>query len=289
MPTKIEWTEETWNPIVGCRKCSPGCENCYAERMARRLAGIEIAQESDGRKYKYRGVVSDGGWNGRIVVDFKLFDNEKAFNPFLLKKPSKIFVVSMGDLFFEGIKFSYINDIIEIQRQAPQHKYILLTKRPGRALKFQKLYGAFDKNIWIGVTVCNQDEANEKIGLLKKCDASIKFLSIEPILGEIDLKMNHRGRPLISGIDWVIVGGENGPGARPLNPEWVESLKNQCADFGVPFFFKSWGQYKYFKSQIPAGERNSIGEYNSIRVGKNVSGHLIDGKEYREYPREKTL
>lgn len=249
MGTKIEWTEETWNPIVGCSKCSPGCENCYAERMANRLAGSALkkkpAVDVTRGIGRYVSVVGpDGKWNGSTAIDdSKNMDGEgELYKPLRMKKPRRIFVVSMGDLFHENNSDQDIGDIYLIQECAPQHTYIWLTKRINRALEWHKKVKKEENikgnnwkwpdNIWLGVTVCDQEEANLKIPVLIDIPAAVLFVSIEPMLGAIDLPL--------SGLDWVIAGSESGPVRRNVPFEYFCSLKNQCVNANVPFFFKQF-------------------------------------------------
>jgi len=209
--SKIEWTDITWNPVTGCSKISPGCKNCYAESMSKRLQGM-------GQK-KYE--------NG-----FEVCCHHDELNRDFGKKPKKIFVCSMSDLFHEEVKFSFIWQIFRVIRANPIHTFQILTKRPRRMVKFlQKFQDEFiPENSWIGVTAENQEIFDERVYELASIDINRKFISIEPMLGEIKL---HGGV-----IDWVIVGGETGPKARLMNPDWARSVRDQCKEFGIPFFFK---------------------------------------------------
>lgn len=210
--TTIEWTETTWNPLTGCTKTSPGCKYCYAERMALRLRAM-------GQPH-YR--------NG-----FHLTLHEDALEqPLSWKKPQIVFVNSMSDLFHEEVPFEFIQRVFDVMSRASWHTFQVLTKRSER-LRDLSVEIDWPSNVWMGVSIESQDytfRANH----LRETKAQVKFLSMEPLLGpitELDL----------SGIDWVIVGGESGPGARPLCKEWVVSIRNQCLERGVPFFFKQWG------------------------------------------------
>lgn len=250
--SKIEWTEATWNPIVGCSKVSPGCQNCYAERMATRL--IAMGQE------KYRGTVASGKWTGVINFDERVLEE-----PLRRKKPTRYFVNSMSDLFHENIPHQSILKILAVIAASPQHTFQILTKRPQRMLKFftitsiqEQLVDALEvlaaKNgwchahddfawplphLWLGVSAENQKTANKRIPYLLSIPAAVRFLSCEPLLGPIDLK-----KASFENVDWVIIGGESGPGARPLHPDWVLSLRDQCQASKIPFFFKQWGAFK---------------------------------------------
>ena len=208
----IEWTDATWNPVTGCSKISPGCKNCYAERMANRLKAM-------GQK-NYR--------NGFEVT----LQPHMLELPLHWKTPKRIFVNSMSDLFHVDVPLSYIKDVFDVMRRANWHQFQVLTKRAERIgdlspkLKWQP-------NIWMGVSVENE-EYLYRIEHLRKTRAHVKFVSLEPLLGPLP-KMN------LGGIDWAIVGGESGPGARPMNPDWVTDIRDQCAKASVAFFFKQWG------------------------------------------------
>ncbi len=208
----IEWTGSTWNPITGCVKISPGCTHCYAERMAKRLQAMGQPNYANG---------------------FKLAMHEHALElPLQWKKPQTIFVNSMSDLFLKDVPVEFIKRVFHVMGQARQHTFQVLTKRADR---LYVLSGElpWTPNIWMGVTVENSDYSH-RIDHLRQTGAYLKFLSIEPLLGRIP-NLN------LDGIDWVIVGGESGPGARPMKPEWVMDIRNQCKRAGVPFFFKQWG------------------------------------------------
>lgn len=230
--SKIEWTEETWNPITGCTKCSPGCLHCYAERFAIRL------QAMGNTRY-------ENGFN--VTVHRDLFAR-----PLSWTKPKMIFVNSMSDLFHEDVSDNDILDLFAIMNQAAWHKFQILTKRADRLLELSDRINWTD-NIWMGVSVENQD-AVDRCEKLKQTSARIKFVSAEPLLesiADIDLV----------GIDWLIVGGESGPGSRPMKEEWVKELRDKALASNVAFFFKQWG-----------GTR------------KKEAGSLLEGKYYKEYP-----
>jgi len=210
--SSIEWTEATWDPVTGCSKISPGCKHCYAERMAKRLQAM--------------GQPNYGG-------GFELALHEKALElPLMWKKPQTIFVNSMSDLFHEDVPVRFIRKVFRIMEQAHWHRFQILTKRSERVLELNpKLSWNF--NIWMGVSVESQ-EYTFRIDHLRKVGAVIKFISFEPLLGPI--------RPLnLRGIHWVIVGGESGPQARPMDACWAVDIRNQCQRMKVPFFFKQWG------------------------------------------------
>jgi protein gp37 len=210
--TRIEWTETTWNPTTGCSKISEGCSNCYAERMAFRLNAMGSE--------KYRN-------NFRLTLHPELIDEPKGW-----KTPRTIFVNSMSDLFHELIPFEFIQKVFQTMNECPQHTFQVLTKRAQKLFEYDdRLH--WTKNIWMGVTVESKLHVN-RIEALRHSGALVKFLSIEPLLSEIK-NLN------LSGIDWVIVGGESGPGARPMKESWVLDIKAMCKDQNVPFFFKQWG------------------------------------------------
>jgi protein gp37 len=210
--SSIEWTESTWNPLTGCTKISPGCKHCYAERMALRLQAMG--------QHNY-------------VNGFELTLHDDALElPLRWKKPQTIFVNSMSDMFHAEVPAEFIIRAFEVMRLASWHRFQVLTKRSERLLSLNKQL-PWAENIWMGVSVEN-GVYTDRIDDLRRTGAAIKFLSLEPLLGPLD------GLSL-DGIDWVIVGGESGPGARPMKPEWVTSIRVQCVEANVPFFFKQWG------------------------------------------------
>jgi protein gp37 len=228
----IEWTQATWNPVTGCTKISEGCYHCYAERMAKRLQAMGQGNYSNGFK---------------ITIHPHLLEA-----PLSIKKPQYIFVNSMSDLFHEDVPLSFILQVFHTMQQTSLHRFQVLTKRTERLVELAPLLNWPD-NVWMGVTVENSSYL-ERIDHLRNVPAKIRFLSLEPLLGpmhNLDL----------SSIHWVIVGGESGPGARPMNAEWVYDIQQQCQDVRVPFFFKQWGGYP-----------------------KKKAGRLLSGKEYNEMP-----
>lgn len=238
--TKIEWTDKTWNPITGCTKVSAGCMNCYAEVMSIRLK----AMGTD--KYK----------NGFSLT----LHEEYLSEPLKWKKPHTIFVCSMSDIFHEKVPFEFVDKIIDIIKQTPQHNYQILTKRAKRMNKYFE-GKIIPQNIWLGVTV-DVSASKTRIDSIRNLNASIKFLSCEPLLedlGELNLEK----------IDWVIVGGESGSKARPMKEEWVLSIKEQTEEQGSAFFFKQWGTW--------GGD--------GIKRNKKANGKLINGKVYQEMPK----
>lgn len=212
--TKIEWTESTWNPSIGCSKVTVGCKNCYAEVMARRLQAMAMPGYENG-------------------FAFKILP-ERLIHPLSIKKPTKFFVNSMSDLFHEKMPFDFLDKIFDIIKQTPQHNYQILTKRE----KIMKNYFSDRKvpdNVWLGVTV-EHAKTKYRIDFLREIEAKIRFLSIEPLIddvGELDL----------TDIHWVIAGGESGICARPMNPQWLINVQRQCEEKQVAFFFKQWGTW----------------------------------------------
>jgi protein gp37 len=208
----IEWTESTWNPVTGCTKISPGCDHCYAERLALRLQAMGQPNYADGF---------------RLTVQEHMLEL-----PLRWKLPQVIFVNSMSDLFHKDVPAEYIERVFDVMRRASQHRFQVLTKRSQRLARLSSKL-SWQPNIWMGVSVESQ-EYTFRIDHLRETEARIKFLSLEPLLGPLT-KLN------LEGIDWVIVGGESGPGARVMRREWVLDIRDQCKDAGVPFFFKQWG------------------------------------------------
>ena len=238
MATKssIEWTESTWNPLTGCNKISPGCKHCYAERMAKRLHAMGQLNYANG---------------------FKLTLHPQSLEiPLSWKKPQMIFVNSMSDLFHKDVPVDFIQQVFDVMRRADWHTFQVLTKRAERLLEIDPQID-WPSNVWMGVSVENQDY-KYRIDLLRQTHAKIKFLSLEPLLGPLP-RLN------LKGINWVIVGGESGPGARPILEEWVIDIRDQCKAKRVPFFFKQWGG-----------------------VQKKRAGRLLQGEIYNQMP-EQTL
>jgi protein gp37 len=208
----IEWTDATWNPITGCTKISPGCKHCYAERMSNRLLAM-------GQKNYANGFA--------LTLQPRMLEH-----PLHWRKPRRIFVNSMSDLFHVDVPVEYIQQVFDVMRRAHWHQYQVLTKRSERLLELSPSL-AWQPQIWAGVSVENEDYL-ERIDHLRRTGAHVKFLSIEPLLGPL--------RNLdLTGIDWVIVGGESGPGARALDPSWVREIRDRCLESNVRFFFKQWG------------------------------------------------
>lgn len=217
--SSIEWTEATWNPVTGCTKVSPGCDHCYAERMANRLQAMGNAN--------YR--------NGFEVTP----QPQMLERPLQWKRPRRIFVNSMSDLFHRDVDEGYIQQVFDVMRRASWHEFQVLTKRAQRLERLDHVIDWPD-NVWMGVSV-EDDDRKFRIDSLRATGATVKFLSLEPLLGPLaDLDL--------TGIDWVIVGGESGPGARPMDEDWVMDIKRQCEAAGVAFFFKQWGGFNKKKA-----------------------------------------
>ena len=238
--TKIEWTERTWNPVTGCTKLSPGCKHCYAETMARRLTAMGAS-----------------GYERGFEVTLH---PDRLEWPLERRAPTVWFVNSMSDLFHEDVPDSFIDRVLDTIRRSPQHTYQILTKRAGRLPSF---FAGRDvpSNVWLGVSVEDRKYGVPRIEHLRQVAAGVRFLSIEPLLqdvGELDL----------GGIHWVIVGGESGPRARPMKPEWVQNVKRQCDAAGAAFFFKQWGAWG------ADGRRRS----------KAANGRELEGRTWNSYP-----
>lgn len=215
--TKIEWTDATWNPVRGCTKISPGCKHCYAETFAERFRGVK------GHPY-------ERGFELRLVP-------EKLLEPFSWSSPAMVFVNSMSDLFHEGVPDEYVIQVARVMMRADWHTYQVLTKRSerlSRMLKGGLKFATGTSHIWWGVSVEDMKYGVPRIEHLRRTPAEVKFLSIEPLLEDL-------GCVDLTDIDWVIVGGESGPGARPMEENWVQNVLSQCRKYDVPFFFKQWG------------------------------------------------
>ena len=289
--SKIEWCERTWNPIVGCQKVSPGCANCYAEKMAQRLRKMEYLPQ-------YRYITEDKGWTGRYGSNLT--------SKRLPTKPSVIFVCSMSDLFYDGIATPIVHEIYSIMAEQPQHTFIVCTKRPERIIPVLYDSGYLQKgesldNVWHLTSVENQEWADKRIPEL--CELAMYGpwklgLSIEPMLGSINWNtiLPPRGRWLTTYIWWrdyisqIIVGGESGPKARPMHPDWARSIRDQCAAAGVPFFFKQWGEWLPSDQFSPHAPDKMLGykghnfndEDSTYKIGKKKAGRLLDRKEHNE-------
>lgn len=253
--SNIEWTEATWNPVTGCSKVSPGCANCYAEALTKRYSG------------RPGWPATFLPWTPENAVENVVLHPERLDAPLRWKKPRRVFVNSMSDLFHEQVSDEFIAEVFAIMARAPRHTFQILTKRPERMLAFcsreahwwgnkagiahRADYGYPLPNVWLGVSVENQHWADERIPLLLETPAAVRFISAEPLLGSVDLPIGRASSRCECGeirqncgchsLDWVIVGGESGPGHRPFDPEWARSLRDQCAAAGVALFVKQLG------------------------------------------------
>ncbi len=237
--TKIEWTDRTWNPVTGCTKLSTGCAHCYAETMANRLQAMGVTKYANGFT--------------------PTMHQASLCEPIKWKKPHTIFVCSMADLFHNEVLFDFIDSVMNTIRQTPQHRYQILTKRAERMVEY---FSQTDipKNVWLGVTV-ESPSVKHRIESLRSLQASIRFLSCEPLVEDI-------GTLDLSGIDWVIVGGESGARARPMKPEWVRSILQQADEQGAAFFFKQWGTWGS----------------DGVKRNKKANGKALDGKIIQMMP-----
>lgn len=292
--TSIEWTDQTWNPVTGCDKVSPGCDNCYAEGIAHRFAGTPQFPNGFGVTLR----------------------PERLSEPLHWRKPRRVFVNSMSDLFHADIPDEFIAKVFVTMARAPRHTFQILTKRPGRMRSLladdpQKLLEAladeemaaalYDApwplpNVWLGVSAEDQKWARVRIPVLLDTPAAVRFVSAEPLLGPLDLKMwleNDPGKFVVPPLDWVIVGGESGRGSRPMHPGWVRTIRDQCTESGVAFLFKQWGEYVTPNQMTEDAFRGWDIEHGSgetrdayWRVGKKTAGRELDERTWDEYPTE---
>lgn len=322
--TTIEWTDETWNPTVGCTRVSPGCDNCYAIRVAARHLdeshyGLTTVPK---RVTATKNTAPD--WTGEVRCL-----PDRLETPLRWRKPRRVFVDSMSDLFHPAVPEAFIARVFAVMALTPQHTYQVLTKRPQRMAEllssgwsnhgvrsFESLaehhVGDWNsdyevhwplKNVWLGVSVENQRYADLRIPHLLATPAAVRFLSCEPLLGPVDLRGMAAPawtRGMVGRIaDWCIVGGESGPGARPMHPQWARDLRDQCTAAGVPFFFKQWGEwvpeghsaYGFGRSEPEPVERipEGWGTYVPMqRVGKKAAGRELDGRTWDEMPERVT-
>jgi len=285
--TAIEWTDETWNPVTGCDRVSPGCDNCYALTLAKRLKGMGQP------KYQRDGDPRTSGPGFGLTIHPDALEQ-----PARWRKPRRVFVNSMSDLFHPGVPDGFIGEVWDVMASTPWHTYQVLTKRPQRMAKalgpdgcgFYQRTGPVpcpQRNVWLGTSI-ESDRYAFRADHLRNTPAAVRFLSLEPLLGplpSLDL----------TGIDWVIVGGESGPGARPMHPDWVRDIRDRCVDAGVAFFFKQWGNYQPLLDYLTAGggcpvpmvelptpDGSRRGEM--ARVGKKAAGRELDGRTWDEMP-----
>jgi protein gp37 len=258
MSSKIEWTDETWNPVTGCTEVSPGCDHCYAKTFAER----------------WRGTAGHHFENG---FDLTLRP-ERLDQPMKWRRPRRVFVNSMSDLFHVGVPSGFIGAVFHTMCVAEEHTFQILTKRPERMRRVVPEYYASRRgdnplrNVWLGVSVESNDYA-WRVDMLRETPAAVRFLSIEPMLGPID-------KVSFEGIDWVIVGGESGHGARPMNPAWVRDVRDRCVAAGIPFFFKQWGEHTPHAWTLDGTDFPN----NMARVGKARAGRELAGRTWDEFP-----
>lgn len=288
--TTIEWTDYTWNPVTGCKKVSQGCKNCYAETIANRFWGDRKFTDVQMHPERFDQIRMNGKkWDGK-----------------------KVFVCSMSDLFHPHVPFNFIADVFREFWYLPNTTFQILTKRPDIALDFFKSQANDLKfimpmdNVWIGTSCEDQATANERIQLLLQIPAAVRFLSCEPLLGPLDIAKwltpqwceytdGSRQCFQLPAINWVIAGGESGHGARPMHPDWVRSLRDQCASANVPFFFKQWGEWvdnqNMPREYVSGNYKQHVFNDNTVsavevwKVGKSKSGNVLDGKQHLEFPK----
>jgi protein gp37 len=310
MGTKIEWAEETWNPVVGCTKVSEGCANCYAETMACRLKGMSRAKrqrgQAPGKLEHYERVITDGHWSGVELVP------EALEEPLHWREPRKVFVCSMSDLFHPDVPFEYIDRVLAIIQTARTHTFMFLTKRPDRMEEYFSRLRGEERHAWmeyayyqldihppraswwplpnlvLGATVENQDMADERVPILLSVDANRHFVSLGPLLGPIILQepwqlvSDHVRRDWLHSpgsrtLDLVIVEGETGHNARPIHPDWVRNIRDQCVRTETNFFFKKWGD-----SPDPAAFQSTPKVNASTQYPHG--GRMLDGREWNQFP-----
>lgn len=290
--SKIEWTDASWNPIRGCSLVSAGCTNCYAMRVAHRLKS-------------YRGLtrMTEHGpvWTGQVRLVPELLDQ-----PLRWKRPRRIFVNSMSDLFHESVPDDFVFKVFETMISERRHTFQILTKRPERMKKFLFLrdwsedHAKLAPHICLGVSCEDQKTADDRIPLLLQTPAAVRWISAEPLLGAMDLRSYLPWPQVPQGnqnfLNWVVVGGESGPHARPMHPDWARKVRDDCVNAGVPFFFKQWGEWvsiedsgeEYWEiCKNPARVHSWPDGPCSYRVGKKAAGRLLDGREWNEYPEVK--
>jgi len=309
--SKIEWTDHTFNPWIGCTKVSPGCEHCYAEARDQRFAkGVHWGKGAPRQRTSAANGKQPLAWDREArYAQTCVISGDPSFRP-------RVFCASLADWLDDEVPVEWLADLLELIRGTPHLDWLLLTKRPEnwrRRLQavtdvcgdkfngpdpfspaYEWLIGDAPANVWIGTTVEDQPRAAQRIPHLLDIPARVRFLSCEPLLGWVDFEpvlgvLSDRDRDA-AGIDWVICGGESGPAARPMHPDWARSLRDQCAAAGVPFFFKQWGEWQQVMSQQEVRERAS-GNFKTlpagsafVRVGKKAAGRLLDGREWNEFP-----
>ena len=301
--SKIEWCDATWNVVSGCTQVSSGCAHCYAKTLHDRRHKAYLAGAKLPKQY------------AKPFKQIQLHP-ERLEMPLHWKKPRRIFVNSTSDLFHEDVPFEFIKDVWTVMLNAPDHTYMILTKRADRMIEAVGYilgdgYGVL-KNVWLGVSVEDQKAADERIPVLLQTPAAVRFISAEPLLGPVELWGARYDNPnggktgaitaWPGGLDWVICGGESGPGARPMHPNWALSLRDGCMAAGVPFFFKQWGEWHFDPQHgsprarvymdstgkifeyMGTDQEYQLGRLASDRVGKKAAGRLLDGQEWNEFP-----
>lgn len=340
--SKIEWTDATWNPVVGCSLASPGCTNCYAMRTAWRLEWMAVrhdtAHSTPGPTAQYLGTtkLTKAGpvWTGTVNAA----PDDVLMKPLRWKKPRRIFVNSMSDLFHPAVPDAVIDRVFAVMALCPKHQFQVLTKRSDRMREYcTSRFGGWGEmhladaiealdgfkkdgggewgeplpNVWLGVSVEDQARADERMPDLLATPAAVRWISAEPLLGPVDLKdflLCHDAAPPCAGPSkyWVVAGGESGPGARPMHPDWARSLRDQCAAAGVPFLFKQWGEWRETDGPKTTIENRKIGkgthwltrdgllhegsnfsiyhDYRVLKMGKRAAGRTLDGVLHDGYP-----
>lgn len=281
--SKIEWTDHTFNPWEGCQKVGPGCDHCYAETRNARYAGGTAVNWGPGAP---RRRTSAGNWRKPLAWN-------AAHAEFFAQhgRRQRVFCASLADIFDNAVDPQWRREVFDLIRATPNLDWLLLTKRIGIVQRlFDECHmdrpdggSGYDwpANVWLGASVVNQEEADRDIPKLLAVPARVRFLSMEPLLGPVDLRQAHFAPVRLPRVDWVIVGGESGPGARPMHPAWARGLRDQCVAAGVPFLFKQWGEW------APIGERRSIlgcTLYDMEHVGKKAAGRQLDGCQHDGYP-----
>lgn len=314
--SKIEWTDATWNPIRGCSRVSEGCRNCYAERTAARFSGPGqpyegLAWPTGARAVpdKIESLATGGkshGWTGEVRFIPELLEQ-----PLRWRRPRKIFVNSMSDLFHEKVTKDWLDQIFAAMLVSPQHIFQILTKRPERMrdylcnvrardvephmARLRPGYGRLDwpwRNVWLGVSVEDQKTADQRIPLLMDTLAAVRWVSYEPALGPVNFRRwmdpysDAIPRPLLR---WLVAGGESGPGARPAHPDWIRTARDQCRAVGVSFFFKQWGEWIPVNQRVETGDARlhrgmDMDGVRFLRLGKKIAGHLLDGRVWQQFP-----
>lgn len=293
--SKIEWTDATWNVVIGCDKVSPGCDHCYAIRTAHRFQ----EHPNPAVAVAYAGTEAAGDWTGRVNLVESRLDL-----PLRWKRPRRIFVNAQSDLFHDQVPDEFIARVWAVMASAPRHTFQVLTKRHGRMrsllsseefrLAVQRriphagaspYVAAYWKtwplpNVWLGVSVEDQKRADLRIPALLDTPAAVRWISAEPLLGPVDI-INSLGDSWLTGIDWIVAGGESGPGSRPMHPDWARSLRDQCEVAGVPFLFKQWGSHR--PSAVGSIVRGGV-RFPMVPASKTAAGRELDGRTWDQYP-----